>query len=125
MQNVTNQNYSTRYPSSISSTTEKWDRSETFDKLLSFWAGQKSSNVPFYQTLLLYLFEIDPSSVMPRFEPKSITSWIEETTKEIAYEEMLEYQTVVHIPPKRRYNIELEITNIKKAEPKIVTPDLT
>jgi len=32
---------------------------------------------------------------------------------------MLEFDVVVHIPPKRRYTIELEVKSIRKAEPRI------
>lgn len=36
------------------------------------------------------------------------------------FEEILEYDIIVKMPPKEKYTIELEIKSIKKAEPKIV-----
>jgi len=38
-------------------------------------------------------------------------------------EDEMEYDVVVRLPPKRSRFVELEITSIKKAEPKIVAPE--
>lgn len=73
--------------------------------------------------LLRALFEIDLSSVYPHFEPKSGISLIEEFYEKPVPEEMLEYDIIVRIPPKKRYTIELEIKSIKRAKPKIVKPE--
>ena len=38
-------------------------------------------------------------------------------------EEMLEYDVVVHIPPKRSYTIQMRVESIEKGEPIIVEPE--
>lgn len=37
--------------------------------------------------------------------------------------DLLEYDVVVSIPPKRRYSVMLDVISIRKAEPKIVEPE--
>jgi hypothetical protein len=40
----------------------------------------------------------------------------------IEYVEAMEHDIVVKMPPKRRYNVELEIKNIRKAQPIVIEP---
>jgi hypothetical protein len=51
------------------------------------------------------------------------TSLIEEFYEEILPEEILEYDIVVCMSPRKSYTIELEVKSIRKAEPKIVEPE--
>lgn len=46
-----------------------------------------------------------------------------ETTEEIVSEEMLEYNVVVRIPPKRSYTIQMRVESIEKGKPIIVEPE--
>ena len=93
-----------------SSMSEDIDKSEKKDKFLLYPS-------------LTQLFEIDSSSVYHIFEPMIVTSSIEEIYTEILPEEMLEYDIVVRMPPKKKYTIELEVKSIKKAKPKIIEPE--
>ncbi|GAG41352.1 unnamed protein product [marine sediment metagenome] len=45
-----------------------------------------------------------------------------ELTDEEIFEEMLECNTVVRMPPVKEYTIKVKIESIKKATPKIVEP---
>lgn len=38
-------------------------------------------------------------------------------------EEMLEHDVIIKMPPKKKYWIKAKITNIRKAEPKVIIPD--
>lgn len=38
-------------------------------------------------------------------------------------EETLEYNIIIRMPPRKRYNIELKVKSIKRAEPRVVEPD--
>jgi hypothetical protein len=76
----------------------------------------------FYRSLFPS-FEIDLSSVHPRFVPMTSTSLIKEYYEEILSEETLEYDIIVRMPPRKRYAIGIEVKSIKKAEPRIVEPE--
>jgi len=41
----------------------------------------------------------------------------------ISYEEAIEHNIIVRMPPKKRYTIKLHVMGIKKAQPKIVEPE--
>ena len=77
-----------------------------------------------YRHLLRTVFEIDLSTVYPHFRPKAGVTFVEEFYEEPIPEEMLEYDIVVKMPPKEKHTIELEIKSIKKAEPKVIKPEL-
>ena len=51
------------------------------------------------------------------------TSLIVEFGETILPEEILEYDVIVQMPPRRRYTIELEVEGIRKAEPRIIEPE--
>jgi hypothetical protein len=63
------------------------------------------------------------SSVLsnPAIKEKNISE--KTPSKKTGLEDEMEYDVVVHLPPKRCRFVELEITSIKKAEPKIVAPE--
>ncbi len=66
------------------------------------------------------LIELDVSSVIPYFKIKNIISFTEEVSQRIIPDEFLEEQIIVHLPPKRRYTVNLKIKSRRKAEPRIV-----
>lgn len=117
---VTTKDYPAPSPFTGGSRREEANKSEILDRLFFVLTRQELPKIPFFYRSLPAPFEIDLSSVYPYFELMTRTSLIEEIYEEILPEEMLEYDVVVQMPPKRRYNIELEIRGIKKAEPKIV-----
>lgn len=111
---VTSPDYPVRCPPSASS-VDWLDGSEMLDSLISGWLRQKPS--------LPSLPEIDSSSVHQSARIKSKTSSIGKTFEEVISEEMLEYDEIVHIPPKKRYAINIRVKEIRKAVPVITTPD--
>ena len=112
-QDITAQDYPIPYPFTGSSRKEDTDISEILD-----WPVQVFS----YQSLQP-LSEIDLSSVHPKFEVVSETYATENLTEENIIDEMLEYDIIVRMPPRRMYTVTLEIMSIKKAEPRVVEPD--
>ncbi len=120
---VTTKDYLIPYAFTGSSMGEETDISEILERLLFALIRQELFRQPFFYRSLLPSFEIDLSSVHPHFEPITGTSLIEEFYEEILPEETLEYDIIVRMPPRKRYTIELEVKNIKKAEPRIVEPE--
>ena len=119
---VTTKDYPVPSPFTGGSRREEAEISEISDQLFFVLTRQELLKKPFFYRSLLASFEIDLSSVRPYFEPMTKTSLIEEFYEEILPEEMLEYNIVVRMPPRKRYTIELEIKGVKRAEPKIVEP---
>jgi hypothetical protein len=119
---VTCHDYPVKYPPSASS-TERMDGSEMLDSLIFSWLRQMPPENIFHHQNLSPLLEIDPSSVQPSLGLKSETSSIEETYEEAIPEEILEYDVMVRIPPKKKYTIDLHIKDIRKAVLRIVEPD--
>lgn len=82
---------------------------------------------PIFNLALRFFFELDFSSVFPTFQPKDTSSLIEELVFENIFEfdfiEDLEFDLDIRMPPKRRYTIEIEIINKKKATPKFFLSD--
>lgn len=117
---VATKDYPISYAFTGSSRSAETDISEMLDQIFLDLIMQRS--LILYQSLLLP-FKIDLSSVHPHFESVTRTSLIEEFYEGILPEEILEYDIVVRIPPRKRYTIELEVKGIKKAEPKIVEPE--
>lgn len=119
-QDETFRDYPTKSPFTGSSRVEESYISEVPYALLSPLAMQKMLKERFFRDYIYsLLFEVDMSSIRPHFEVKIETFSIEEATPK----EMLEYDIVVRMLPKRKYTIELEVKSIKKAEPKIVEPE--
>ncbi len=125
---VTVNEYPLPYPLTGSSSKQEMDTSEIMDQFFFILRRQKWQELlkrpvfDFYRSLLL-TFEIDLSSVHPRFEPMTGASLIGEFGETILPEEILEYDIIVRMSPRRRYTIELEVESIKKAEPRIIEPE--
>lgn len=85
--------------------------------------NQKFSKKPLFYISLRSLFEIDSSSVYPRFTPINKTSLIKEPYKETPSEEILEYDIFVRMTPIKKYTIRIKVKNVKKATPRIVEPE--
>lgn len=122
-QDLTTKDYPISYAFTGSSRREETDISEILDRLFFVLTRQELFRQPFFYRSLLPSFEIDLSSVHPLFEPLTRTSSIEEFYEEILPEEILEYDVVVRMPPRKKYTIELEVKSIRKAEPRVVEPE--
>jgi hypothetical protein len=119
---VTYSDYPVQYPPSVSS-MERIDRSEIFDSLIFSRLRQKLPTPRFQHLILSSLLEIESSSVQPSLVLKSENSSMGKTFEERNFEEILEYDVIVRIPPRKRYTIDLHIKEIRKAEPIIVEPE--
>jgi len=115
LQDVTYQ--ATQYLPSTSSRVEEGSIREVLDNTIQ---GEAKVNIGL--SILFLCLEIDRSSVWPRFEKDIVTSPVK-IIKEVEPEEMLEYDVVVRIPPKRTYAIQMRVEDIKKGEPIIVEPE--
>ncbi len=120
---VTTKDYPIPYAFTGSSRREEMDINEILDWLCFVLIRQELLRQPLFYRSLLPSFEIDLSSVRPQLEPMTMTSLIKESYEEILPEEMLEYDVVVRVPPRKKYTIELKVKSIKKAEPRIVEPE--
>lgn len=91
--------------------------------ILSVDKAKKPTLLP-YQNLIP-LFEIDYSSVRPRFEIKSESSLmiITRILEEIIIGDMVENDFIVKIPPVKVYSIRLRVKSIKRATPRITEPE--
>ena len=69
------------------------------------------------------LLKVDSSSVLPRFEVTSDTYSIEPILDERIPDDMLEYDVVVRMPPKREYSVVIKVVSREKAVSRIVEPD--
>lgn len=119
---VTSIDYAISYSFTGSSRKEATDISEILTLPLHVLTQEWRKSPLFYQRSLSS-FEIDTSSLSPRFVPMITSSLIEEFYGEIMPEETIEYDITVRMPPRKRYTIELEVTSIKKAEPRVVEPE--
>jgi CRISPR/Cas system CMR-associated protein Cmr5 small subunit len=122
IQEVTNQDYKVQISFSISSKVEEIDKID----FLSIMRKSLEKLSSYYS--LSSLFEIDASSVQSYFRIKNETSLTEKSSKETISEEdlvleMLEHDFIAHMPPKRRYTIELEVKKISRGKPRVVEPD--
>lgn len=124
LQDVTYRDYPIQYPPAGSSMKEI-DISEVLDSLFSIWIRQKRLKEPFSYQNLLSLFEIDLSSVWPRFEAKSETTLMEikEICEEMIVAGMIKHDFIVQIPPIREYALRVRVKSIEKATPHIVEPE--
>lgn len=119
-QETTNQNYLPQDTSAPSSKIEM-DMEEIFSELLVNWAREKTLKKPISYQALLPLFEIDLSSVLPRFEVRSET--FKRETIEIFPEEGLEFNIFVRMPPVKRWTARVRVKNIRKATPHVSEPE--
>jgi len=120
---VTTKDYPVLFSFTGGSRKEETDINEILDWLFFDLTRQELFKKSFFYRNLPASFEVDLSSVYPYFEPMTRTSLIEEFYEEILPEEILEYDIVVCMPPRKSYTIELEVKSIRKAEPKIVEPE--
>lgn len=102
------------------STSMEDEMSEVFEYIMSNLA-KISFRKKFYPNLVP-LLRIDWSTVCPNFEIKNET-FVSETFEDTFYEEIVEHDVVVCMPPKKRYTVEINIKTIRKGEPKIVEPE--
>jgi hypothetical protein len=121
---VTTKDYPDPSPFISGSRREETNISETLDWLSFVLMKRESLKKPSFYRSLSLSFEIDLSSVHPLFKPLSETYVTEVLLEQDIVNEMLEHDFVVRMPPRRRYTIELEVKSIKKAEPRIVEPEL-
>lgn len=119
-QETTNQNYLPQDTSAPSSKIEI-DMEEILSELLVNWAREKTLKKPIPYQALLPLFEIDLSSVLPRFEVRNET--FKRETIEIFPEEELEFNIFVRMPPVKRWTARVRVKNIRKATPHISEPE--
>jgi hypothetical protein len=75
-----------------------------------------------YRSLLPGL-EVDLSSIQSYFEIKNETSLIEKPSEIAISEDMLEFDIVIRMPPKKEWSVRLRVESIEKAKPHIVEPE--
>jgi len=73
----------------------------------------------FLKDLVQVLFDIDPSSVNPNFEPSTSSSLIESFKKELDLRYEREFDDYIKISPLVEFKIKVKLTSIETAEPKI------
>jgi hypothetical protein len=103
--------------------TEEPDMSAILDGVLFLF---EAKTLPMRHSLyesLLRLFEIDLSSVHPHFEPMTATSVVDEFYEETPFEEELEYDVVLRMPPVRQRSMRVRVRSVRKATPRIVEPE--
>jgi len=116
---ITYLHHLTFFSSSPSTGIREIDISDMEDSSAFVWSHNRPEG--FYRSLSS-LIETDISSIWPRFEVKSETFIATEALQE-ALPTDVEYDVTVHMPPKMRYPVELEIKSIRRGEPKIVVPE--
>jgi hypothetical protein len=67
--------------------------------------------------------EIDLSSIQLYFEIKNETSLIEKPSEIAISKDMLEFDIVIRMPPKKEWSVRLRVESIEKAKPHIVEPE--
>jgi len=100
------------------------DTVEELDILFASLMNQRFKRLILYRSLLP-LFEIDLSSVRPRFDMKSETfeTGVKEIFEDIIVTEMLKYDIVIRLPPVREYPIKIKVEKVEKATPCVVEPE--
>jgi hypothetical protein len=66
---------------------------------------------------------VSQSSICPQPGTNGQVASKEASAKDANLDDMIEHDIVVRMPPKRRYLVEVDVTDIRKAKPKIVVPD--
>jgi hypothetical protein len=67
---------------------------------------------------------IGESSSLPDSGTKERITPKKKLPEELDLEATIEHDVFVHLPPKRRYLVEVDVKRIRKAEPNIVVPEL-
>jgi len=121
MQDIAYQDYPIQYFSSSSAALEEINIMDVRDNLLSIWMRKRPKEL-FYHSLIP-LLEIDLSSIRPHFEIKNETSLSEGMLEMAVSEDMLEFDIVVRMPPKKEWSARLKVKSVEKATPHIVDPE--
>jgi hypothetical protein len=100
------------------------DTVEELNILFASLMNQRFKRLILYRSLIP-LFEIDLSSVRPRFDMKSETfeTGVKEISEDMIVAEMLKYDIVIHLPPVREYPIKIKVERVEKATPRVVEPE--
>jgi len=69
------------------------------------------------------LMTVSQSSICPEPGTNSQVASKKASAKDANLDDMIEHDIIVRMPPKRRYLVEVDVTDIRKAKPKIVAPD--
>lgn len=122
-QDVTYQYYPIDYPLAWSS-HETIDINDLVDTLSSAWMKQKRFRLWQLQSLL-YLLEIDFSSIRPRFETKSETFSMlgEEVSEESIIDWLVETDYTVRLPPVKTETVRMRMKSTEKASPHVIEPE--
>jgi len=121
MQDTAYSNYPFQHFSISSLYEEKIDIMNLRDSLLSTWMRKLPKEL-FYHNLIPML-EIDLSSIRPHFEIKNETSLIEGILEMAVPEDMLEFDIIIRMPPKKEWSARLRVKSVEKATPRIVEPE--
>ncbi len=69
------------------------------------------------------LMSVSQSPICPKPGTNGRVASEKASAKDANLNDMIEHDIVVRMPPKRRYLVEVDVTDIRKAKPKIVAPD--
>lgn len=120
---VMTKDYLASYTFAGSSRTEELDMSAIWDGVFFIGETKELPMRPWFRQSLLRLLEIDASSVCPYSEPMTGASLFEGFQEEIPFEEELEYDIVVRMPPIRRRRISVKVRSVQRATPRFVEPE--
>ncbi len=59
----------------------------------------------------------------PQSESKEKVDSKEASANKTNLEDLIEYDVVVRMPPKKKYSLEIDVSGIIKAKPKVVLPE--
>lgn len=103
-----------------SSREEETDVSEELDSLFSLLMSQR---LDFLYQNLSPMFQVDVSSIYPRFEPENETYPNGELSEEEIISEMIESDFIVRMSPVKEYTARIRIKSAEKAIPRIIEPE--
>lgn len=94
------------------------------DTISSAWIGQKRLKRLFpYRTLSPFL-DLDSSSVLPHFDVKRETSFIEsKASDETILLEMMQNEIIFRMPPVSTFAVRVKVGKVGKAEPHVLKPE--
>jgi len=125
LQEVTSKDYQVKQCVISGSSVRHGDISEISDSLFFSLTRQRLLEKLILYHMTLPEFEIDLSSVMPRFEPKNETFL---TRKEVISDEllvtkMLKHDFILRIPAKSRIVLRARIKAVRNASPRVIGPE--
>jgi len=121
-QDVKTKSYTIQGVFTGSSREEETDMSEELDRLFSLLMSQK---LDFLYQNLLSMFQVDVSSICPRFEPENETYLTGELLEEEIISEMVGSDFIVRMSPVKEYTARIRLKSAEKATPRIIEPDGT